>query len=216
MELSKQYFQDIIQKDILVRHKIKKQKELNDLILHLISNIGRIYSYRTLRDITQIESVSQIKNYIEYLKQTYLFYSISRFDYSVKKQIQSSQKIYVSDNSFLESVSFKFSDNIGVRLENLVFLELIKRYKEIYYFNGKQECDFLIKEGLKITGAIQVSAYLEDEDTKNREINGLIEALNKFNLKEGLILTIEKEEELKKDNKKIKIIPVWKWIIKNN
>ncbi len=213
LELSKQYFQDIIQKDILVRHKIRKQKELNDLVLYLISNIGKIYSYRTLKNLTQIESLSQIKNYLEYLKDTYLFYTISRFDYSVKKQIQASQKIYVSDNSFLESVSFKFSKELGTKLENLVFLALLKKNKQIYYYNEKQECDFLIKDGLKISEAIQVSVYLENERTKEREINGLLEAMEKFNLKKGLILTMEEEEEIKIKNKIIKIMPVWKWML---
>jgi uncharacterized protein len=96
-------------------------------------------------------------------------------------------------------------------LENLVFIELKRRGKEIFYFKEKYECDFLIREGIKITSAIQV-CYELTENNKDQEINGLVEALDKFNLKEGYILTLNNEQEIIINNKRIKIIPVWKWL----
>ena len=215
LELSKQYFEDILNKDILSRYNIREQKELKDLILFLFSNVGSIYSYSTLKSISGIKSLSTIKNYISYFENVFLLYQINRFDYSIKKQKVSSSKIYVGDNSFLKTVAFNFSENKGNRLENLVFLNLKNKGKEIYYHLNKKECDFVIKEGLKITQVIQVSLSLSNPMTKKREIEGLIEAMNNYKLKEGLILTEDEESIELHQDKKIIIKPIWKWLLEN-
>ncbi|OGJ15542.1 hypothetical protein A3K73_05120 [Candidatus Pacearchaeota archaeon RBG_13_36_9] len=211
--LSKQYFEDILNKDIIRRYGIKKIKEINDLILYLFSNVGKIYSYSTLKMISGIKSLSMIKNYIEYMKGVFIASTINRFDYSLKKQKVSSSKFYVLDNSFLKTVAFNFIENRGQRLENLVFIRLLKQGFEVYYHLGKNECDFIIKKGLKITDAIQVCLNLESPMTKKREIEGLLEAMQKYNLKEGLIITLDKEGEEKINNKKIIIKPIWRWLL---
>ena len=216
LSLSKQYFEDILNKDVIKRYRIKKIKELNDLILYLFSNVSKTYSYSTLKQVSGIKSLSMINNYIEYLKNVFVAYTINKFDYSIKKQKVSSSKFYVLDNSFLKTVAFNFSENAGKRLENLVFIDLIRRGNEVYYHAKKKECDFIIKEGLKITQAIQVCLVLDNAVTKKREIDGLIEALKEYQLKEGLILTLDKEEDLIVENKKIIIRPVWKWLLEKN
>jgi uncharacterized protein len=106
-------------------------------------------------------------------------------------------------------------ENRGQRLENLVFIGLLKNGFEIYYHLDKHECDFIIKKGLKITNAIQVCLNLDNVLTKKREIAGLLEAMQKYNLKEGLILTLDKEGEENINKKKIIIKPVWKWMIED-
>ena len=213
LSLSKQYFEDILNKDIIKRYGIKKVKELKDLILYLFSNVSKTYSYSTLKQISSIKSLSMINNYIGHLKNVFVASTINKFDYSIKKQRVSSSKFYVLDNSFLKTVAFNFSENTGKRLENLVFIELVRREVEVYYHLKKNECDFIIKEGLNITKAIQVCLILDNIVTKKREIDGLCEALKEYNLKEGLILTLDKEEEFMIDGKKIIIKPVWKWLL---
>ena len=213
LTLSKQYFEDILNKDIIKRYNIKKVKELKDLILYLFSNVSKTYSYSTLKQVSSIKSLSMINNYIEYLKNVFVASTINKFDYSIKKQKVSSSKFYVLDNSFLKTVAFNFSENAGKRLENLVFIELVRRGNEIYYHAKKNECDFIIKEGLKITKAIQVCLILDNVVTKKREADGLIEAMKEYKIKEGLILTLNKEEELVVEGKKIIIKPVWKWLL---
>ena len=213
LELSKQYFEDILNKDLIKRYGIKKIKELNDLIIYLFSNIGVTYSYSTLKLVSGIKSLSMIKNYIDYLKNVFLVYTINRFDFSIKKQKISSSKIYVLDNSFLKTVGFNFSENLGRRLENLVFIELLRKNQFIYYHSEKFECDFVIKEGLKITKLIQVALNLDNLKLKQREINGLLEAMGKYKLNECLILTLETEDLINLDGKKIIIKPVWKWLL---
>lgn len=216
LSLSKQYFEDILNKDIIKRYGIKKIKELNDLILYLFSNVSKTYSYSTLKQVSNIKSLSMINNYIEYLKNVFVASTINRFDYSIKKQKVSSSKFYVLDNSFLKTVAFNFSENAGKRLENLVFIELTRRGAEVYYHAKKNECDFIIKEGLKIVKAIQVCIILDNAVTKKREVDGLIEALKEYKLKEGLILTLDKEEEFVLEDKKITIKPVWKWLLEKS
>ena len=214
IRISGQYFEDIITKDVIVRYRIRDIKELKDLTLYLVSNIGRIYSYSTLAKVSGLKSLSTIKNYIDHLESVYLLYRVEKFDYSVKKQKVSSSKIYSGDNSFLTTVSFTFSENSGQKLENLVYLHLLRRGCEIYYHLNKKECDFVIKEGIKITEAIQVSVDLSDPDVRKREISGVLEAMDSYSLNSGLILTMETEEEIIPDeNRKIMVIPVWKWML---
>ena len=213
IELSKQYFDDILNKDILNRYKIKRIKEIKDLLLYLFSNPGRAYSYSTLKEVTGIKSLSTIKNYIDYFRNVYLIYTIDKFDYSYAKQKVSSSKPYVSDNSFLKSIAFNFTENEGKRLENIVFLKLLMDGKEIFYHLDKKECDFVIKEGLQIKTVIQVCFDMSHVSTRKREIEGLIQAMSKYKLKEGLILTMENEETINMDGSKIIIMPVWKWLM---
>lgn len=216
LELSKQYFEDILNKDVINRYGIKKIKEFNDLVIYLFSNVSKTYSYSTLKQVSGIKSLSMIKNYIDYLKNVFIASTINRFDYSIKKQKVSSSKFYVLDNSFLKTIAFNFSENAGKRLENLVFIELIRRGFEVYYHAEKNECDFVIKEGLNITKAIQVCLKLDNPVTLERELSGLLEALRKYKLNDGLVLTLDKEGEIKKGDKNIIIKPVWKWLIETD
>ncbi|MBU0757854.1 MAG: ATP-binding protein [Nanoarchaeota archaeon] len=214
--LSKQYFNDILYKDIINRYRIRQVKELKDLIIFLFSNVGNIYSYSNLKRISGIKSLSTIKNFIDNLESVFLCYQIKRFDFSIKKQNVSSSKAYASDNSFLKTISFNFSENFGRRLENLVFLHLKRNNNEIYYHLNKKECDFVVKNRLDIAAAYQVSYSLNDPISKKREIDGLIEAMTRYKLKKGHILTYDNEETIAYENKKIIILPTWKWMLEKN
>ena len=122
------------------------------------------------------------------------------------------KKIYAIDNGLAVANSASFSEDKGRMLENLVFLHLRRKYRDIYYFKERYECDFLIREKGKITGVFQVCLELND-DNKDREIKGLQEALEKLNLDRGTILTFNQEDELIVSGKRIKIKPVWKWLV---
>ncbi len=137
---------------------------------------------------------------------------VPRFDYSLRKQIFYNKKIYCIDNGLAKYLGFRITPDNGKLLENLVFLELKKRRKEIYYYSDKKECDFVLRTTSKIDEAIQVCFELNKEN-REREINGLKEAMERFKLKEGLILTSDQEEKIIEKNKKIIIKPLWKWIL---
>ena len=210
-ELSELY-QDIIIKDLLVRLKIRDTKDFRELALYLLSNVANKISYNKLKNILEFSNTSKVKNYVDFLTEAYMFFTVNKYSPSIRKQIVGNRKVYAVDQGIINAVAFQFSRNYGKIVENIVFLELKRKYKEIFYFEDQKECDFVIKKGLKIAEAIQVCSELNEEN-KKREIQGLLEALEKFNLKEGLIITRDLEETRKIKNKKVKFIPLWKWLL---
>lgn len=209
----KQLYQDVLIKDLLIRFKIRETKAFRDMALYLLSNVSSPFSFHDIRNMLGIKSVTSVKNYIDFFEEAYLFYNLYKFDYSVRKQIINDRKIYSVDTGIVNAVAFKFSENLGKNLENAVFIELKRREREIYYHKAKKECDFLVKEGMKITAAIQVSHNLSGPKTKKREIDGLLEAMETHQLKNGIIITLDEEKEERVNSFKVKIIPAWKWIL---
>jgi predicted AAA+ superfamily ATPase len=211
-ELINTYFQDILYRDIISRYRLTQVSEIKQIGLYFASNIGKLFSYSTLQQISGIRSISSIKNYLYYYEQTYLYFYLKKFDYSVKKQIMNPKKVYTIDPAFAIRLGFNFSENKGRILENIVFLELLRRGKEVYYSTGKKECDFVIKEGLNIVEAIQVS-YDVNVSNFEREYQGLQEAMDMYKLKSGVLLTYNFEQSFIPENAAIKVLPVWEWIL---
>lgn len=205
---------DSLFRDITVRHKIKNMKQLNELAIFLISNVSKEFSYNHLRKMFNFGSTNSVSKFIYFLEESYLLFSLPKFDYSLRKQIVNPKKIYAIDTGLIVHNSKTFSDDFGKLLENAVFLNLKSNQKELFYFKNDKECDFIVRTGSKITEAYQV-CYILDDFNKEREIGGLVEALNKFNLKEGLILTNNQEDHFVIESKKVIIKPVWKWLLEN-
>ena len=211
-ELINAYFQDILYRDIISRYRLTQVNEIKQIGLYFASNIGKLFSYSTLQEISGVKSLSSIKDYLYYYEQSYLYFYLKKFDYSVKKQIMNSKKVYTIDPAFAHRLGFNFSENKGRILENIVYIELLRRGKEVYYHSGKKECDFVIKEGLDIVEAIQV-AYQVNVNNHEREYQGLHEAMTIYNLKEGLVLNYNSEESFIPDTVGIKVLPVWEWLL---
>ncbi len=212
LELINNYFQDILYRDIISRYRLSQVSEIKQIGLYFASNIGKLFSYATLQKISGVKSLSSIKDYLWYFEQSYLFYYLKKFDYSVKKQIMNPKKVYTNDPAIANRLGFNFSENKGRVLENVVYLELLRRGKEVFYHVGKNECDFLVKEGLDIVQAIQV-AYTVDSTSYKREFNGLKEAMQTYNLKTGLLITNFIEETYTNMDSTIEIVSVWKWLL---
>lgn len=205
---------DIVMKDIAVRFNIKNMDILKKIAVFLITNVGKEFSYNSIKKTFNIKSVQSVINYIGFFEEAYLLFSIPRFSYSFKQQQVNPKKVYSIDNGFSNNNSASFSKDSGKMLENLVFLTLRRKYKDIFYFQEKSECDFIIKEKEKIIEAIQV-CFDFNEETKDREINGLLESMKEFKLNSGLILTYNQDDEFKTEGKTIKVLPVWKWLLEN-
>lgn len=211
-QMLKDLYDNIIYRDVITRHNISDEKILKELTFYIFSNYGKEISFNQLKNLLKVGSANTIKNYIDHLENAYLIFTIPKYDPSIKKQIYSKKKVYVIDTGLIQLISFQFSKNTGRILENIVFLELKRRNKEIYYYKNKHKCDFVIRNNLNITEAIQVTREINDTN-KDREINGIFEALKKFNLKNGTILTYDQEEEIIIEKKKIMIKPIWKWLL---
>lgn len=211
-EYLKRIYEDVLYKDLIARFNIREIKSFKQLANFLFTNFTREISYNGLKNTLGFKSVTSVKDYVDFIEQSYLIFELYKYDYSLKKQYVSDKKSYVIDNGLRNSIAFSFSDDNGKLLENLVFIELKRRGYEIYYYKNNNECDFIIREKGKITQVLQITAIL-NENNAEREKAGLIEAMGAFKLKDGLILTNNQEDIIKKDKMSIKIMPVWKWLL---
>lgn len=211
-EILQELFNDIIERDIVVRHKLKSAKAIKELALYLLANAGKEFSYNKLKEMLGLGSANSAIDYVSYLEDSYLLFTIPKFDYSLKKQLVNPKKVYSVDNGLSSANSVSFTADRGRMLENMVFLNLKRQGTGINYFRGKGECDFVTIERKKVASAIQ-ACYQLTEENREREVNGLAEAMEKFGLEEGLILTYNQEDRIKAGNKKIALKPAWKWLL---
>ncbi len=218
--MAKSIFGDVVTKDIIKRYKIKSNIT-ESLAKYLISNFSKEISFNKLKNLFAIKKVQTMKNYVKYFENAYLIFIIERFSFKLKQQIIAPKKIYCMDTGIINSISFRFSDDIGRLFENIVCIELFRRKNylqkdiDIFYWKNHQheEVDFIVKRGLKIKQLIQVCYDIDDYDTKKREVRALLKASKELKCNNLLVITEYKEEEEKINNKKIKYIPLWKWLL---
>ena len=207
-----QLFNDLIYRDIIVRHGLRNAKVVKELGVYLATNIGKEFSFNKLTKIFELGSVNTLLSYISFFEDAYLFFTVSRFSYSLKQQTMNLKKIYGIDSALVSNLSLSFSKDKGRLLENMVFIELKRRDKDIYYYRNKGECDFVVSKNKQIENLIQV-CYELNHDNLQRELNGLLEAMDELNLNSGLILTMNQDDQIVKENKSIIVKPVWRWML---
>jgi predicted AAA+ superfamily ATPase len=209
-------YESILYKDIIVRYKVN-ERAIKELVFYLASNVSKEITYNSLRKMLGLASASTVSDYCTYLENSFLCFFINRYDYSLKKQLQYAKKVYFIDQALAKTVGFRISEDSGRLLENIVFLELKRRYQEIYFHKANKECDFLVRQNGRISIVMQVCLQLSNPETKRREIAGLTEALELYDLKTGYIITEDEEntETITYKNKKytIQIMPIWKWLL---
>ncbi len=207
-------YDSIIFRDVMARNGLTNDKEMQELIFYLASNATKRISYTSLGKIVGIRHSETVKNYLEYIEQTYMIFQLMKYSPSVKVQMLNPKKIYFIDNAIVSRMGFNVTDNMGVKLENMVFVELKRRGHDVFYHADKKECDFVVREGMKIKEAYQVTIAMNDEKTRKPEIEGLMEAMNAYGLAEGYILTMEEKEELEIDGKQVHVLPTWEWMLR--
>lgn len=202
-------YESILYRDIIVRNKVSKEETLKSLIYYLASHVGKDVSYNKLKDLLKLSNSSTVSDYCSYLEDSYLCYFINRYSASLKVQAHYGKKEYFVDQALAMKVGFRTSADKGRMLENIIFMELKRRGHTIYFHRDKKECDFVIKENHQITRAIQVTTHLTDEKTKQREYEGLREAMQSYHLNQGLILT----EDMEYQDGNVTVLPIWKWLL---
>lgn len=203
---------DILIRDIAIRYAIKDVETLKKLTVHLLSNVGCPVSANKLTQSIGLKSASSVLEHFSHLKNAYLVDFIPQFNYSIKVQLRNPRKVYAMDLGIVNVATSSFSQDIGRKFENLVFLKLRSNYKEIFYFKEKGECDFVIKQQEKITIAIQ-ACYQIDDLNFDREFNGLMEALIFFDLNEGIIVTHHQSDKFERNGRTVKLIPAHEFLI---
>lgn len=209
-------YEDIIHKDIILRYGIKNKKTFSDIARYLVSNFSGEFTFGKLKDITTIKSVHTAKNYAGYLESSYLILIVKRFTFKLKEQMLAPRKVYCIDTGIINSIAFKFSEDIGKVMENLVAVELHRRKSyygeaEVYYWKDYQqrEVDFVLKEGETIKELMQVSYASSESDIKEREITALQKASQELKCENLSVITWDYEGEIGK----IKCLPLWKWLL---
>ncbi len=200
--------------DILKRKNISNSANLGLIFKKLRENIGNEYTLTSIKESLEFLGfkigLRQIYEYTQFMEESFLTCNVYRFKKSFAKR-QKARKTYLIDNSYL-SLLDTTSEDKGQKLENLVYLELLKKgISEIFYFKENQECDFVVKSKNSVE-LIQVTAEL-NANNNEREINGLLEAMEKLEKEDGLILTINQERNISNNGKKITVKPVWKWLL---
>ncbi len=211
-------FDAVLFKDVVKRHNVRFSQQIYNLALYLLSNACSEFTFTRLRNSLEFRSTSTVQKYLDYLEESYLFFSLNRFSFKMKEQVKTPRKAYAVDNGFILARAFQTSANSGKLMENLVLREILRngyRLNEtVFYYktrNGK-EVDFVLKEGLKITALLQACFDVENIETKNREIKALCEAGEELECNKFLLITwdYEGEEACKKGT--IHYIPLFKWL----
>lgn len=213
-----EYFNVLLYKDLAERYNITNTVALKFFLKRIISSSTKQISINKIFNELKSSGIKIGKNtlyeFLEYVQNIYLALTLQKYDYSLINKELGEKKIYSIDIGLNNATEFRFSDDIGKSLENAVFLELKRKEFDIYYYRtSKSECDFLVFDKNTISDVIQVTFDMSDENTKSREIKGLIEACKNFDLKSGTIITFDSEDELIENGIKIKIIPFYKWSI---
>jgi len=204
--LNAMYFRDLVE-----RFEIKNFALFNALWDMVFSSFARQFSVNTFANKYRNEfpfSKDLLYAYYRNLVESRLVWEVKKFAESSYRRFRTPGKIYLVDNGLARKVA---SQDWGRLLKNAVLIELKRRGSDIYYFAGKNECDFIVAEdGAK--AAFQV-VYEMDENNRKREILGIIEACKTLGLKEGTILSGDQEDELKQEGVVLNIKPVWKWML---
>lgn len=198
---------DILYRDIAVRYGIRDIVSLRKLAVYLLSNIGKPVSATNLKKQFEIKATSTLLEYFSHLENSYIIQFIPKFSYSIKTQIRNPKKVYAIDTALSIHNSIQFSKDWGRRLENLVYLHIRRKYKEIYYFKEDHECDFIVFDQEKLKLIIQVCYHISQDNLK-RELTGAFEALKFFNKKKAILITMNQTDRYEENGRIIEVIPL--------
>lgn len=208
------YYDLIIYKDLVERFNISNHFLIKYFVKFLLTNISNPISITKCYNDFKSQGLSVSRNslfqYLDYIADAYVVYPVTKFTENLRERNRNPIKIYSLDIGLHHLVSSKI--NIGRIIENIVFLELRRNTKDICYFKAKQEVDFIINDSKGIQ-LINVSYDIDELATRQREINGLSDAMNALNIETSLLITNDTEDTIIIKAKRIQVIPLWKWLL---
>lgn len=209
--LASSYYRDTVTRDVVVPNNVRNQQEVEILGLQIMSDFTKTHTYSSLSRPQKL-SIETTKAYLDYFQRAYLFFESKYFSYKTKEtqDIQRARKIYVVDNGLRNLNIPLFRPDLGQCAENVVYMELRKQNAAIHYWKGKKELDF-------VTMNPNLSFYNVSytDSPHDREVAGLIEGLQEFNLAKGVVLTKNYYNTRKVEGKTIEFVPLWVWLILN-
>ena len=207
-------FNDILYRDIVVRYSLKDAAPIKGLATFLLGHVGCRISPSRIKDSVHVASASTILEYFNYLEETYLIQRIPRFAASQKASMSAPKKVYACDTGLVSAIESVDEANLGHKLENLVYLKLRNPDDSMFYFVNDAdgtECDFVVERRDGSFGAVQVCWELS-HDNEDREINGALRAMERFGLKEAVLVTRDQSDLIREGGRMIRVVPAWKWL----
>lgn len=210
----------IIYRDITQRFRVRYPERLERLATHILDNFSQEYNAKNIADILGV-SDHTIDTYCNYLQEAFLLCAIHKFSYKSSERIRG-QKLYAIDTAFLSNRTNTFSlQNMGWRLENVVFVELLhragQRYADIFYYRDRTfEVDFIVAKGGVVEALYQVCYDMSNEKTRRHEVNGLLQGAKKFHCSDLTIITFSQMENIVEGEHTIHIVPATQWLMGNN
>ena len=210
-----QLFSDIVSRDILSRTEIRNENVMEELSNYCAANVSNLLSFGKMTRYFKSRGIKistpTLIEYFRHMKNAFLFFDNLIFSYKIKDQLQYPRKIYCVDSGF---ANLSGAENMVRICENTVAVELLRRRANTYYWKSRshEEVDFIIREKRRIA-AIQVCFNPEAEDTKKREVKSLVKCMEEFKLKNAMVITFDYENVEMHDNKKIKYVPLWKYLL---
>ncbi len=209
---------DIIFRDIVLRHDISKPEALKTMVNVLCSMTGCLMTenklYQRLMGMHVKISKPTMSEYLDYIEESYAFSFVPIRSYNLAVQSTNGRKVYSADHALANALSALSSNNVGQKLENIVFLHLKRESDKVYYYKTKSgfEVDFAAgrDDDIKL---VQVSADISLPDTFEREKRSLLEAMKELNVNESTIVTLSSEEDIVIENAVIHIVPAWKYLL---
>lgn len=205
---------DVLIRDIAVNKGVSNVQSLRQLAVYLLSNIGKPYSANRLKSVCGVASSTTVSDYISYMMDAYLVGSIGLYSDSLQVTARNPKKVYCYDTGLIASLSLSKTPDKGRLLENMVFIWLRHHYAldHIFYEQGDGECDFVAADTANHPELLIQVCYELNDDNFQREMNGLTEAMRKYQLHEGFIITADDEDEFSTEAGKVNVVKAWKWM----
>lgn len=212
------YLELIVYKDIVDRYNISNRSLLKSLNKYCFTNLATLVSFTKLYNEFKSQGFKigkdTIFNYLSHLEDAYAVFTLPIYRNSVKEEQRNPKKVYAIDNGFKKIYDYAMGEDKSKLYENIVFLHLRRQTKDLYYFKQNQEVDFYARIEAK-EYLINVSYIIEDEKTRKRELDGLLEAMAYFKLSEAYLITKDEESVVKIENKTIFIKPLYKYLLED-
>lgn len=208
----------IIKKDIEERYQVRYKAAFEKIASHLMNNAPAKINYSDLQNQFGLKSDHTAENYVNYIKNAYLICGLHKYSQKSKIRIRD-EKAYTVDVSLMNNRENALAgENLGWRLETIVYIELLRRYRpeecDIYYYDETAgEADFVICKGKTVKQIIQVSYDISNPKTLKREVNGLLLASAKTGCSDLLLITDHDEQTLIQNDKRIEVVPVYSWLV---
>ncbi len=211
--LLKNYFEDLLYRDIVTRYEIRDVANLRNLAVYLLSNVAKLTSITKLKNNFTI-SQDKTENYVSAIMESYLLFQLQMFSYSLKSTMRAGFKPYAIDTGLRNRIAFAFSEDMGWLVENVVFCHLKRHHEEIYYHSSGSDTDFVVKEGMKITKRIQVW-YEDVSETAipDRELACFRKPLAGNETAESILVTNDYEDVIDTGVARVRCIPVTKFLL---